>query len=152
MGCCWRGAGAAGWTRPQFEVVITGGLLVQAIGAALVMALLAAIVPAAAWPGWIRRPPTEVHDHVHAAVSAPARMPSRRRAALGWLGGGVPVARRNLFQDRRRVLLSTGGVAVALLLVLILGGIFAGAMRQLTGYIDRSGADLIVSQLCAPCT
>ena len=50
-------------------------------------------------------------------------------------------------QPRRRVLLSTGGVAVALLLVLILGGIFAGAMRQLTGYIDHSGADLIVSQL-----
>ena len=36
-------ARALGWTRPQFEVVITGGLLVQAIGAALVMALLAAI-------------------------------------------------------------------------------------------------------------
>jgi putative ABC transport system permease protein len=62
------------------------------------------------------------------------------------LGRGVPLARRNLFQDRRRVLLSTGGVAVALLLVLILGGIFAGAMRQLTGYIDHSGADLVVSQ------
>jgi putative ABC transport system permease protein len=59
----------------------------------------------------------------------------------------VPLARRNLFENRRRVLLSTGGVAVALLLVLVLGGILAGAMRQLTGYIDRSGADLIVSQL-----
>ena len=61
-------------------------------------------------------------------------------------GRGVPLARRNLFQDRRRVLLSTGGVAVALLLVLVLSGIFAGAMRQLTGYIDGSGADLVVSQ------
>jgi putative ABC transport system permease protein len=83
------------------------------------------------------------------AVSAPAptqpRRPSLRVPGGG--GGGVPLARRNLFQDRRRVLLSTGGVAVALLLVLILGGIFAGAMRQLTGYIDHSGADLIVSQL-----
>jgi len=36
---------------------------------------------------------------------------------------------------------------VALLLVLVLGGVFAGAMRQLTGYIDHSGADLVVSQL-----
>ena len=62
------------------------------------------------------------------------------------LGRGVPLARRNLFQDRRRVLLSTGGVAVALLLVLILGGIFAGAMRQLTSYMDQSGADLVLSQ------
>ena len=40
------GRALLGWTRPQFEVAITGGLLVQAIGAALVMALLAAIVPA----------------------------------------------------------------------------------------------------------
>jgi putative ABC transport system permease protein len=80
------------------------------------------------------------------AVSAVA--PTQpRRPSLRVPGGGVPLARRNLFQDRRRVLLSTGGVAVALLLVLILGGIFAGAMRQLTGYIDHSGADLIVSQL-----
>jgi putative ABC transport system permease protein len=75
--------------------------------------------------------------------------PDQRPGSLvdrAWFGRGVPLARRNLFQDRRRVLLSTGGVAVALLLVLILGGIFAGAMRQLTSYIDRSGADLVVSQ------
>jgi hypothetical protein len=82
------------------------------------------------------------------AVSAPLRTRPRRRASLRRpVGGGVPLARRNLFENRRRVLLSTGGVAVALLLVLVLGGILAGAMRQLTGYIDRSGADLIVSQL-----
>lgn len=61
-------------------------------------------------------------------------------------GRRVPLARRNLFQDRRRLLLSTGGVAVALLLVLVLGGILAGAMRQLTGYIDHTRADLVVSQ------
>ena len=35
-----------GWARPQFEVVITGGMLTQAVGAALAMALLAAILPA----------------------------------------------------------------------------------------------------------
>ena len=40
------GRALLGWARPQFEVVITSGLLVQAIGAAPVMALLAAIVPA----------------------------------------------------------------------------------------------------------
>jgi putative ABC transport system permease protein len=34
------------WVRPQFEVVITPDLLLQAVGAAVVMALLAAIVPA----------------------------------------------------------------------------------------------------------
>jgi putative ABC transport system permease protein len=62
------------------------------------------------------------------------------------VGRGVPLARRNLFQDRRRLLLSTAGVSVALLLVLLLGGILAGAMRQLTGYLDHTSADLVVSQ------
>jgi putative ABC transport system permease protein len=78
----------------------------------------------------------------------PGARGQRPRPLLGrvLLGRGVPLARRNLFQDRRRVLLSTGGVAVALLLVLILGGIFAGAMRQLTSYIDHTRADLVVSQ------
>jgi putative ABC transport system permease protein len=40
------GRALLGWLRPQFEVVITPSLLAQAVGAALVMALLAAIIPA----------------------------------------------------------------------------------------------------------
>jgi putative ABC transport system permease protein len=40
------GRALLGWARPQFEVVITPELLAQAVGAALAMALLAAIVPA----------------------------------------------------------------------------------------------------------
>jgi putative ABC transport system permease protein len=40
------GRALLGFARPQFEVVVTPGLLVQAVGAALVMALLAAIIPA----------------------------------------------------------------------------------------------------------
>jgi putative ABC transport system permease protein len=58
----------------------------------------------------------------------------------------VPLARRALFQDRRRVLLAAGGVASALLLVLMLQGIFDGAMRQVTAYLRSSPADVIVSQ------
>jgi putative ABC transport system permease protein len=58
----------------------------------------------------------------------------------------VPLARRYLFGERRRAVLATAGVAVALLLVLILDGIFAGAMRQVTAYIRTSPADVIVSQ------
>jgi putative ABC transport system permease protein len=58
----------------------------------------------------------------------------------------VPLGRRNLFQDRRRAGLSVAGVSVALLLVLMLDGIFAGAMRQVTTYIERSPADVFVSQ------
>jgi putative ABC transport system permease protein len=60
--------------------------------------------------------------------------------------GRVPLARRNLFQERRRALLAVAGVAMALLLVLVLQGIFDGAMRQVTAYIRTSEADLFVSQ------
>jgi putative ABC transport system permease protein len=58
----------------------------------------------------------------------------------------VPLARRNLFQDRRRAALAVGGVGVSLVLVLVMQGIFAGAMRQVTRYLDRLPADVIVSQ------
>lgn len=58
----------------------------------------------------------------------------------------VPIARRNLFQERGRAALAFGGVGAALVLVLVLQGIFAGAMQQVTAYIRTSPADLIVSQ------
>ncbi|MBI2169640.1 MAG: ABC transporter permease [Actinobacteria bacterium] len=60
--------------------------------------------------------------------------------------GRVPLARRNLFQDRRRVGLTVLGIAVSALLVLVLDGIFAGSMRQVTSYIRSSPADVWVSQ------
>jgi putative ABC transport system permease protein len=58
----------------------------------------------------------------------------------------VPLACRALFQDRRRAALAAGGVAAALLLVLMLQGIFDGAMGQVTAYLRSSPADVIVSQ------
>jgi putative ABC transport system permease protein len=58
----------------------------------------------------------------------------------------VPIARRNLFHDGRRAALSIAGIAVALLLVLVLDGIFAGSMERVTAYIRGLPADLIVSQ------
>jgi putative ABC transport system permease protein len=58
----------------------------------------------------------------------------------------VPVGRRNLFSDRRRAFLGIAGVAASLFMVLALDGIFGGAMRQVTAYIDSSGADVFVSQ------
>ena len=60
--------------------------------------------------------------------------------------GRVPLARRALFQDRRRAALAAGGVAASLLLVLMLQGIFDGAMQQVTTYLRHSPADIIVSQ------
>lgn len=58
----------------------------------------------------------------------------------------VPVARRMLFANRRRTLLGVLGVAVALVMALALDGIFAGATRQVSRYVDSSPADVIVSE------
>jgi len=62
------------------------------------------------------------------------------------VAGRIPLARRNLFQDRRRAVLAVGGVAAALVLVLVLDGIFAGAMRQVSAYMRASPADVFVAQ------
>jgi putative ABC transport system permease protein len=62
------------------------------------------------------------------------------------MSGRVPLARRALFQDRRRAGLAAGGVAAALLLVLMLQGIFDGATRQVTAYLRSSPADVFVAE------
>jgi len=56
------------------------------------------------------------------------------------------LARRNLASNRVRLVVSVGGVGLALSLVLALDAIFAGVSKQLTAYIDRAGADVWVSQ------
>ncbi len=61
-------------------------------------------------------------------------------------GTRVALARRNLFEDRRRAVLAIVGVGAGLLMVLLMSGIFAGMTRQETAYIDRSPAAILVSQ------
>lgn len=56
------------------------------------------------------------------------------------------LALRNLFQGWTRLIVSIGGVALAMTLILALDAIVAGSERQITAYIDYSGADIIVSQ------
>lgn len=58
----------------------------------------------------------------------------------------VPVGRRFLFSERRRAALTVLGVTAALLLVLVLRGIFAGAIDQVTRYIRTSPAEVFISQ------
>lgn len=58
----------------------------------------------------------------------------------------VRLAWRNLFQNRMRLIVSIGGVALAMLLILALDAIVAGTERQMTAYIEHSGADVWVSQ------
>ena len=52
----------------------------------------------------------------------------------------------NLIQNKTRLLISVGGLALALTLVLFFGAIFSGAQGRLTAYIDNAGADVWVSQ------
>lgn len=56
------------------------------------------------------------------------------------------LAFRNLFQSKMRLIISVGGVALALMLMLALGAVFTGAEKQITAFIDRSGADVFVAQ------
>ncbi len=56
------------------------------------------------------------------------------------------LAFHNLFQSKARLLISVGGVALALLLILSLDAIMTGIEHQVTAYIDNSGADIWVSQ------
>lgn len=71
--------------------------------------------------------------------------PGRPRPTI-FGAAGVPVGRRFLFAERRRAALTVMGVATALLLVLVLRGIFAGAIDQVTRYIRTSPAQVFVSQ------
>ena len=56
------------------------------------------------------------------------------------------LAVRNLTQDKARLLVSVGGVGLALTLVLFFAAVFAGAQGRMTVYIDNAGADVWVSQ------
>ncbi|HSB65327.1 MAG TPA: FtsX-like permease family protein [Anaerolineales bacterium] len=56
------------------------------------------------------------------------------------------LARRNLFQDKTRLALSIGGVALAVMLILILKGFLSGMNHQIASYIDHSPGSLLVAQ------
>lgn len=58
----------------------------------------------------------------------------------------VPIAWRNLFEDRVRLVISVGGVALSIMLVLLLNGFLTGMNQQITAYIDNTPADYYVSQ------
>lgn len=58
----------------------------------------------------------------------------------------VPVAWRNLLEDKMRLAISVGGVALSIMLVLLLNGLLSGMNRQITAYIDNTTADFYLSQ------
>lgn len=58
----------------------------------------------------------------------------------------VPLARRNLLAEPRRLIASTAGVGMAIMLILLLDGLWAGIEANVTTYEDNVGADLYVAQ------
>ncbi len=58
----------------------------------------------------------------------------------------IKYAIKSLIQDKNKLLLSILGVAVAILLILIMEGIFAGTEEQLTVYINKTPAQIYVMQ------
>ncbi|RPI21790.1 MAG: hypothetical protein EHM70_24610, partial [Chloroflexota bacterium] len=56
------------------------------------------------------------------------------------------LAYRNLFQNKTRLGMSLGGVAMAVMLILILNGFLDGLYRQITAYLDHTPGTLIVAQ------
>lgn len=62
------------------------------------------------------------------------------------ISGRVPLVRRNLLADRRRLVVSAAGVGMAIMLMLLLDGLWSGIKANVTAYQDNVGADLYVAQ------
>jgi putative ABC transport system permease protein len=60
--------------------------------------------------------------------------------------GRVPLARRNVLAEPRRLVASAAGVGMAIMLILLLDGLWAGIRANITTYEDNVGADLYVAQ------
>ncbi|MFP5343966.1 MAG: ABC transporter permease [Candidatus Limnocylindria bacterium] len=56
------------------------------------------------------------------------------------------LARRNLFRDRTRFLLSVAGVAVSIGLILLLAGYRSGVYRQTSAYLDNTPGTVVVAE------
>lgn len=58
----------------------------------------------------------------------------------------VPVGRRNLLSDRRRVAVSVLGVGLAVALMLLIQGLWSGTLERITAYEDNVAAQLFVAE------
>ncbi len=56
------------------------------------------------------------------------------------------IARRNLFQEKTRLLISIGGVALSVALIMVLAGLYQGWNNKLSEYIRNVPADIWVMQ------
>lgn len=62
------------------------------------------------------------------------------------MSGRIPVGRRNLLSDRRRVAVSLLGVGLAVALMLLIQGLWSGTLARITAYEDNVGAQLFVAE------
>lgn len=58
----------------------------------------------------------------------------------------MKIAWRNLFKDKTRFGLSVGGVALAVMLILLLNGFLVGMNAQIAAYLDNEPGSLVVAQ------
>ena len=58
----------------------------------------------------------------------------------------IRFAWKSLWLEKTRLALSTGGIALAILVILLIEGVFAGVEEQATAYIDKGRADIFVMQ------
>jgi len=56
------------------------------------------------------------------------------------------LAFRNLWQQKFRLALSIGGVALSMMLIVLLNGFLSGIYKQITDYLDNTPADFVVAQ------
>src|SRR3990172_8286711 len=55
------------------------------------------------------------------------------------------LARKNLFAERTRLVMSVGGVAFAVLMILVVGGLYRGWQVRITEFVDSVDTDLWVA-------
>ncbi len=58
----------------------------------------------------------------------------------------MKIAWRNLLKDKTRLALSIGGVALAVMLILLLNGFLVGINAQIAAYLDNEPGSLVVAQ------
>ena len=57
-----------------------------------------------------------------------------------------PVARRNILADKVRLLISVGGVAFAVLLILVVGSLYRGFQKEAGSFVEGVPGDLWVME------
>src|SRR5580658_5410421 len=89
--------------------------------------------------------------HIHlrplrSSAHSSANNPHRRRTPQPEAGPLMPpLARRNLFHDRVRLIVTLTGIAFSVVLMVVQWGLFQGFSTSTASIIDHSGADIWIA-------